>query len=181
MALANVEVVPHGAERQLPEDDLRRLLENASQYQRLTDRLASRRLDTRVIDAAVWSGAPREQHLADEQGLRESVAPGIDARLRESDGDGATPDWDYPADPEHGGFRLVAATWRQGKQLITPLDTDFLRSSDFLHLVELADHISAIGAAPFRVVRAGAEREGGTAVPRHRGEGSLHPALQGSR
>ena len=164
LALTNVEVIPHGAERRLPEGDLRRLLESASQYQRLTDRLASRRLDTRVIDAAVWSGAPREQHLADVQGLRERVAPGIDARLREVAGDGAAPYWDYPSDPEHGGFRLVAATWQQGKQLITLLDTDFLRSSDFLHLVELADQISAIGAAPFRVRRAGADGEGEPAI-----------------
>jgi DNA gyrase subunit B len=163
LALANVEVVPGGAPTPLPEEALRRLLGHASQYRLLLDRLDQRSLDTRVIDAAVWSGAPRERDLADEAGLRERVAPGIDERVREANGQDVTPDWTVDPDPEHGGFRLVAETWREGKRLVTPLDTDFLRSSDFHRLVELAEQMASIGVAPFRVRRSGGD-EGETAV-----------------
>jgi DNA gyrase subunit B len=40
----------------------------------------------------------------------------------------------------------------------TPLDAEFLRSSDFQHLLELASQIEAAGAAPYRL-RAGAGEE----------------------
>jgi DNA gyrase subunit B len=156
LALANVEVIPGAAERPVPEAELRRLLESASEYNRLMERLALRRLDIRVVDAAVWSGAPREHDLADESGLRERIAPAIAERLQEVNGESGPPDWTFSPDPEHGGFRLIVETRSAGKQLVTPLDTDFLRSSDFQHLVELAERISAIGAAPFRVRRSGA-------------------------
>ena len=165
LALANVEVIPGGSEQPVPEAELRRLLDNASEYNRLMERLALRRLDTRVVDAAVWSGAPRERDLADESRLRQRIAPAIAERLQEGNGDGGAPDWTFSPDPEHGGFRLIAETWSAGKKLATPLDTDFLRSSDFQHLVELSDRISAIGAAPFRVRRAGAEDEAEQSVP----------------
>jgi DNA gyrase subunit B len=91
------------------------------------------------------------------------VAPGIDERVREANGQDVTPDWTVDPDPEHGGFRLVAETWREGKRLVTPLDTDFLRSSDFHRLVELAEEMASIGVAPFRVRRSGGD-EGETAV-----------------
>ena len=57
------------------------------------------------------------------------------------------------ADPEHGGFRLVAETRRAGIVYQTPLDTEFLRSPDFQHLVELAGEMAEIGEAPFRLLR----------------------------
>jgi DNA gyrase subunit B len=143
----------------------------------------------------VWSGAPRERDLADESGLRQRIAPDIAERLQATNGEAGTPEWTLSPDPEHGGFRLIAKTWSAGKQLATPLDTDFLRSSDFQHLVELAERISAIGSAPFRVRRAGAEDateesapdavallarlralgEKGLSIQRYKGLGEMNP------
>ena len=195
LALANVEVIPSVAERPVPEAELRRLLNSASEYNQLMERLALRRLDPRVVDAAVWSGAPRERDLADESGLRQRIAPGIAERLQAANGEAGTPEWTFSPDPEHGGFRLIAKTWNAGKQLATALDTDFLRSSDFQHLVELAERIAAIGSAPFRVRRAGAEDateesapdavallarlralgEKGLSIQRYKGLGEMNP------
>ena len=195
LALANVEVIPGGAERPVPEAELRRLLHSASEYNQLMERLALRRLDPRVVDAAVWSGAPRERDLADESGLRERITPAIAERLQAANSDAGTPEWTFSPDPEHGGFRLIAKTWSAGKQLVTALDTDFLRSSDFQHLVKLAERISAIGSAPFHVRRAGAEDateesaldavallarlralgEKGLSIQRYKGLGEMNP------
>ncbi len=99
--------------------------------------------------------APRESDLRDEAALRGRIAEGIQARLGATNGDAESVGFEVDADPEHGGFRLVVETRRAGVVFRTPLDTEFLRSSDFQRLEELASEMRSIGAAPFRIARQG--------------------------
>jgi DNA gyrase subunit B len=193
LALGSVDVIPANASAPLAGEQLQRLLRCASRYRRLVEHLARRRLDDRVIDAAVWSGAPREADLRDEATLRDRVIPGIERCLGELGEDADALAWSTSADPEHGGYRVMAETRRGGVEYQTSLDTDFVRSSDFQGLLELASQMSEIGAAPFRLV-AGAEDSGeatrhpvallqrllqlgekGLSIQRYKGLGEMNP------
>ena len=195
IVLSSVDVFSASSDAAIREGELRRLLKCASQYKRLIERLGLRRLDTRVVDAAVWSGAPREVDLADAAGLADRVGPGIERYLRERGSDGATFEWTVSPDAEHGGFRLLAETRRAGVDLRTALDTDFLRSSDFQLLLELVEETTQIGRPPFRIVREGgsgedeppsadpvsllerllARGEKGLSIQRYKGLGEMNP------
>jgi len=193
LALGSVSVTAAGADDALEDERLRRLLTCASFYRKLLERLALRRLDERVVDAAVWAGAPREADLADETRLRDEVAPRVEERLRAGASEDEPISWDTAADPEHGGYRLLAETRRAGVSFRTPLDTVFLRSPDFLRLVELASEVGEIGTAPYTLSRSGEDEpeqvgspvellerllqlgEKGLSIQRYKGLGEMNP------
>jgi DNA gyrase subunit B len=192
LALQSTDVLPSGAAEPLPRERLRRLLECASYYRGLLERLSLRRLDQRVVDAVIWCGAPRENDLADEGDLRGEIASQLEERMRRLDDEIDPIAWETSPDPEHGGFRLVAETRRAGVVLQTPLDTDFVRSPDFQRLAELAEQIAGIGSAPFLVRRGEAETEEihgpgellerllelggkGLSIQRYKGLGEMNP------
>jgi DNA gyrase subunit B len=163
LALDTVDVMPAGATDALPLERLRRLLECASYYRALLDRLSLRRLDKHVVDAAIWCGAPRQADLSEEGALGGRIAEALDAYIRLHDEIDQL-SWSTEPDPEHGGFRLIAETRRAGVVLRTALDTGFVRSPDFQRLGELAAEINEIGGAPFRISRGDNEPEEITAA-----------------
>jgi DNA gyrase subunit B len=193
LALENAEVTPHGSTTPLETDALRRLLERASSYRAVIARLELRRLDSRVIDAVVSAGVPREADLVDEGALRETIAPVIDERLRLLYPDFEPVSWTTSPDPEHGGFRLVAGARRSGVAYQTALDTDFIRSADYVRLAELNAEFARIGSGPFRVNRSGESEaeeivssvalleyllkigEKGLTIQRYKGLGEMNP------
>jgi len=192
LALQSVDVLPSGALEPLPSDRLRRLLDCASYYRGLLERLSLRRLDRRVVNAVIWCGVPRENDLVDEATLRGEIASQLERRMRWLDEEIDPIVWGSSPDPEHGGFRLVAETRRAGVTLRTPLDTDFVRSPDFQRLAELAEQIAAIGSAPFRIRRGATETEEapgpvkllerllelgekGLSIQRYKGLGEMNP------
>jgi DNA gyrase subunit B len=152
LALAGSEVRAAGSETAIPEEDLRRMLGAASLYRRLLERIGQRRVDTRVIDAAIWAMGPSEADLADDATLRDRVAPDLESRIDSSDV-GETLSWSTEPDPEHGGHRLVAETRRAGVVFRTVLDTEFIRSPDFQRLGEAAQTMLAVGSPPFAIHR----------------------------
>jgi DNA gyrase subunit B len=155
LALENAEVTPEGSTTPLETDALRRLLECASYYRAILERLKVRRLDSRVIDAMVSAGVPREADLADETALREAIAPVIDERFQFLYPDFELVRWTTSPDPEHGGFRLVAGARRSGVAYQTTFDADFIHSADYVRLTELNAEMVRIGSGPFRVDRSG--------------------------
>jgi DNA gyrase subunit B len=167
LALGSVSVSASGAAAALDDTRLRRLLTCASFYRQLLARLSLRRLDDRVVDAAV--------------------------PLSEDEPEPLNITWSTTSDPEHAAYRLVAETRRAGVSFRTPLDTVYLRSPDFQRLVELAREIREIGMAPYTVSR-GAEAETeevgsavallerllelgekGLAIQRYKGLGEMNP------
>ncbi len=153
LALGGIEVRPQGTEEPIGEQGLRRMLECASYYRAILQRVELRRLDSRVIDVVIWGGAPREIDLTDESALIGTIAPALDA-LIETYYPATDPiRWMTEPDPEHGGFRLIGEARKSGIPYQTPLDTDTIRSADFLRLAELAAEINGIGTGPFRVNR----------------------------
>ncbi len=135
------------------------LLGYAGEFARALARLSQRRLDADLVGAAATLGLPRAEDLADAAVLEATVAPAIREeldRLSGRDGDDLELRWNVEEDPEHGVHRLVAITQRAGVILSTPFDTSFLASGEWSRLRTLADQMSAIAAAPYRV-DAGAE------------------------
>ncbi len=195
LALSGAQVRAAGRDSALDEAALRNLLRFASQYRRLLDRLALRRLDTRVVDAAVAEGRPREADLHDAALLQGRIAEALVARLA-SAGEVASPGegvvWSTEPDPEHGGHRLVAETRRAGVVFATALDAAFIRSPDFQRLAELTATMREIGEPPFRVERGEGEveevaspvallarllalGEKGVSIQRYKGLGEMNP------
>jgi DNA gyrase subunit B len=193
LALENAEVTPRGSPTPLETDALRQLLERASYYRAVLSRLELRRLDSRVVDAVVSAGVPGEADLVDEGALRETIAPVIDERFRLLYPDLEPVSWTTSPDPEHGGFRLVAGARRSGIVYRTALDTDFIRSADYVRLAELNAQITHIGSGPFRVNRPGESEaeeivspvallehllkigEKGLTIQRYKGLGEMNP------
>jgi DNA gyrase subunit B len=193
LALDNAEVTPQGSTTPLETDALRELLERASYYRAVLGRLELRRLDSRVIDAVVSAGVPREADLVDEDALRETIAPAIDERFRLLYPDFEPASWTTSPDPEHGGFRLTAGARRSGITYQTALDTDFIRSADYVRLAELNAQAARIGSGPFHVNRPGESEaeeivspvalleyllkigEKGLTIQRYKGLGEMNP------
>ena len=192
LALASVTITPAGGDA-LSSDRLRPLLDHASATRKLLDRLELRRIDSRVIHAAVQSGALTEADLSDESGLSSRVAPAVAERFRARHGEEESVAWSTVDDPEYGGYRLLAETRRAGVVFATPLDSAFLRSPEWLRLVELAQEMASIGDPPF-VLHRGEENEPtelpgpvsllehllalgekGLAIQRYKGLGEMNP------
>jgi DNA gyrase subunit B len=195
LALSGAQVRAANQQASLSESDLRALLRLASQYKRGLDRVALRRLDARVVDAAVQEGRPREADLHDAAALRDQIAPALATRVAASgapDAPGEQVTWTTEADPEHGGHLLLAETRRAGVVYETSLDTDFIRSAEFQRMSELAEAMRQLGAAPFRVERGEGEAEEiasavkllerllalgekGVSIQRYKGLGEMNP------
>jgi DNA gyrase subunit B len=192
LALGGVEVRPNHSPEPLGEEGLRRLLECASYYRAILQRLELRRLDSRAIDVAVWHGSPREPELADEEGLN-TIAVELNERIEAFYPDTDPIRWVTEPDAERGGFKLIAEARKSGIPYKTPLDTAAIRSADFQRLAELAAEINGIGPGPFQVNRTG-ETDGteiaspvallehllklgekGLTVQRYKGLGEMNP------
>jgi DNA gyrase subunit B len=192
LALAGAQVRVGTAATPLSSDAVRRLLDSTSQYKRVLEKLALRRLDDRVADAVVTCGAPTEQDLRDADALTGRVAPLLGEKLRPGQNSGDSITFTTEPDPEHDCHRLICETRRAGVVFRTLLDTDFLRSADFERLRDLAVQMHQVGAGPFLVGADGDEAvsvatpvallehllalgEKGLTIQRYKGLGEMNP------
>jgi DNA gyrase subunit B len=130
-------------------DPLTELLQKASAYQKVLDRLNLRVVDERVVDAAVGANAIAEAHLTDPDALLGDVARAIQREFRRR----------YPADgdivftiepgDDASQHRLVTSTRRSGAALRSVFDTAFLRSTDYQKMQRLEREIGELAPAPY--------------------------------
>ena len=167
---------------------------------KLLERLALRRLDSRVVEAAVWKRLqPRERDLGRGSPccLQNGSPPHVEAaqtgelsaRVRTPRSSGR------PARSGARRFRLIAEDAPLRRRVVRPRSTPRLPafSSDFQRLVRAGGASKArSGPSPFRVRRARREDASrrrsaapvdpcSNAAAQARREGSEHPALQGPR
>ena len=186
LALENVHIAAGGAA--LEPGTARALLEAAGEMERVIERIAKRRLDERVVEAAVWAGVPTADDLADAGRLREGVAPAIERTLQGLHPEALPIEWTVEPEPEHGGHRLLATTRRSGVAIRTAFDAEQLASADRARLAELAARVRGLGAPPYQLLgeEAAAEPFASPTLllaprARARAEGARDPALQGPR
>jgi len=153
LALDNVRIEVGGG-RALDAAAARRLLEAASDYRRLIEHLGLRRLDPRVIDAAMQAGGPTEGDLADAGRLGGPVKQALEARLAALHPDLRGALFSVEADSEHGGHKLIVVTRRAGTATRTVFDAELLRSTDLQRLFGLMRTIAEEGAQPYRTALA---------------------------
>jgi DNA gyrase subunit B len=165
IALANLQVFPSGRDVPLATEAVRTLLHATGEYERLLSRLALRRIDDRVVDAAVWAGVPREGDLDDEERLRGEVVRALEGALQTRAPETLPLVIDVESDPEHGALSLVVGTRRAGVLYRTVFDTDFVSSPELERLVQLSTEMTRLGVPPFRLV--GGERTADTEAVSH--------------
>jgi DNA gyrase subunit B len=192
LALQTAHVLPAGAAAPLVPEAVRHLIQAASETKRFLRLLAQRRLDERLVEAAVQLRLPGEGELRDAAALRERVAPRLAEAYRALEPEGSDVIWSVTSDPEHAGHRLVGETRRSGIVLRTTFDALFLRSPEWNRLCDLAREADALGRPPFRIVREGEPEEQvltsvrlldrllelaqkGLSIQRYKGLGEMNP------
>ncbi len=160
LALESVRIAAGPDAVELAPEAVQRLLLAASEYKKAIDHLSVRRLDARVVDAAVQAGLTAEFDLASEAAL-ERALPRVSAKLEDlyTDAQGFSLRAEF--DAEHSTARLVAITRKVGLATPTVIDAELLRSADVQRLVTLAAAIRAEGAEPYRIL--GGETDGSQA------------------
>ncbi len=161
LVLGNLSVETGGSA--LDESAIRSLLDAARDVQEVQLRLALRRVDAELVWAAARSGL-REAQLAERERL-ETAIPAIEAHLGAAASGEAEPEWRVEEDAERGAFRLFCRRRRMGLPMDTLLDAEFLGSPDYQRLADRADHITSLGAGPYRLAREGQEPEEVAAAP----------------
>jgi DNA gyrase subunit B len=151
LALANLDVFPSGRDVPLAAEAVRRLIGATGEYDRHLAKLALRRIDPRVVDAAISGSAILEDDLQSETSLRGRVAEAIEARFRTLVPDTTPLSFEVEADPEHAGYRLIVETRKAGASHRTVFDADFLGSSELQRLQGLYGQMEALGSPPFRL------------------------------
>ena len=151
LALANLDVFPHGRDVPLAAESVRRLIGATGEYDRHLSKLELRRIDPRVVDAAISGSAILEDDLQSETSLRGRVAEAIEARFRTLVPDTTPLGFEVEADPEHAGHRLIVETRKAGVAHRTVFDADFLGSSELQRLLALYGQMEQLGSPPFRL------------------------------
>ena len=155
LALDNVRIEVAGG-RALDAAAARRLLEAAGEYRRLVEHLGLRRLDPRIVDAAMQASVPTEAELADAGALGGRGKQALEAKLAVLHPDLRGVLFAVEADPEHGGHKLIVVTRLSGAATRTVFDAELLRSADLVRLSGLMRTIAEPGAGPYRAVPSGA-------------------------
>lgn len=143
--------VEDGAGDMLSTASARRVLEAASEYAEIVARLEGRRLDPRVVDAALQTGMLDAGLLRDEARLQNDFLPALKEQIEQQHPDISGPSFELEPDAEHSGFRLVARTRRSGVLVHTLLDLALLDSPDMQRGMSIAREIAGIGRSPYIV------------------------------
>ena len=150
LALASVQIEAADGTL-LSVESARRILDSAGDYRAAIGVMELRRLDARVVDAAIQTALLDEEIFEDESRLRGELLPAVLQKLELLFPDITSAMFNVEADPEHGGFKLIAVTRKSGVATRTVLDKSFVTASDVARTIALADTIALEGDAPYRV------------------------------
>ena len=150
LALDNVQIETSDGSL-LEAEAARRVLEAAGEYRSAIEQIGLRRLDARVVDAAIQTALLDAETLRDEERVRRELLPSVLEKLERLYPDLKSAVFNVEEDPEHGAFKLIAVTRKSGVATRTVFDSDLLESPDVQRAIALADRIALEGDAPYRV------------------------------
>ena len=113
--------------------------------------MTHRRVDSRVVDAAIQTALLDPEIFEDEARVRGELLTAVLAKLEQLYPELPSALFNVEADTEHGGFKLIAVTRKSGVATRTVLDANFISAPDIQRTIALADRIALEGDAPYRV------------------------------
>jgi len=190
LGVEDVKVKSKGAQRSVAGDQLKKVLKELAEIDRLADLLERKRKNRHVTTSAAACLELTPELLAQPEPLREVVGKlviDIAAQYPDLDPIRAA----YPPDVEHSCEKVSIACRLNGTNARTELDRNFLESPEFVRLRRLLSGISGIGPAPFVVNFGKTEQEvaslgelhacimanarKGTDIQRYKGLGEMNP------
>jgi DNA gyrase subunit B len=129
----------------------RTILESAGEYRKAVEQMAHRRIDYRVVDAAIQTALLDPEIFQDEARVRGELLTAVLHKLEVLYPELPSALFNVEADTEHGGFKLIAVTRKSGVATRTVLDASFVSAPDVRRTIALADRIALEGDAPYRV------------------------------
>ncbi len=190
LGVEDVKVKSQGAQRSVAGDQLKKVLKELAEIDRLVDLLEKKRKNRHVVATAAAHSALTSEALADKDALRVAV-DGLLAEIRTQHPDLEPVRADFSDDVEHSCEKVSIVCRLNGTHARTELDRTFLESPEFLRLRRLLTGISGIGPAPYVVNFGKTEQEvgslgelhkcimdnarKGTEIQRYKGLGEMNP------
>ncbi len=150
LALGNVQIEAADGSF-LSEDAARRVLETAADYRGAIEQMSHRRLDSRVVDAAIQTALLDPEIFRSQERLQTELLPAVLQKLEVLYPEVTSAMFNVEEDAERDGFKLIAVTRKSGVATRTVFDAAFLTSPDIVRAIGIADAIALEGEAPYRV------------------------------
>ena len=190
LGIEDVKVKSKGAQRSVAGDQLRKVLKELEEIDRLADLLEKKRKNRHVTLLAAANEAFTSQLLGDPEKLR-AVTDKLMAEVTEQHPELAPVRAMYSPDTEHSCEKISISCRLDGTNARTEIDRPFLESPEFSRLRSLLVGISGIGPAPYvltigknesEVANLGdlhasimANARKGTDIQRYKGLGEMNP------
>jgi DNA gyrase subunit B len=190
LGVEDVKVKSKGAQRSVAGDQLKKVLKELAEIDRLVDLLEKKRKNRHVVTAAAASTELTPELLADPDKLRK-VLDKLCEDLATENPDLTPVRAEMSQDPEHSCQKFSVSCRLNGTNARTELDRDFLETPEFGRLRRLLTSISGIGQAPYVVNFGKTEQEvptlaalhmaimanarKGTDIQRYKGLGEMNP------
>ena len=190
LGVEDVKVKSKGAQRSVAGDQLKRVLKELAEIDRLSDLLEKKRKNRQVTTSAAACSELTSELFAEPENLRK-VVDRLAAEIAAQYPDLAPVRADYSSDVEHSCEKVSIACRLNGTNARTEIDRTFLDSPEFARLRRLLTGISGIGPAPYVVNFGKTEQEvsslaelhacimanarKGTDIQRYKGLGEMNP------